>query len=70
MHKTDSLSEILKGVLTVFELFLVELIKELFKQIKLESPSSFWILEIHLKIYTQLGSEENNYYHLFTVELL
>ena len=39
MHKTDSLSEILKGVLTVFELFLVELIKELFKQIKLESPS-------------------------------
>ena len=41
MHRTDSLSEILTkaGVLTVFELFLVDLIKELFKQIRLESPS-------------------------------
>ena len=41
MQRTDSLSEIFtkEGVLTVFELFLVELIKELFKQIRLESPS-------------------------------
>ena len=41
MHRIDSQSEILtkEGVLTVFELFLVELIKELFKQIRLESPS-------------------------------
>ena len=41
MHRTDSLGEILtkECVLTVFELFLVELIKELFKQIRLESPS-------------------------------
>ena len=41
MHRTDSLSEMLtkQGFLTVFELFLVELIKELFKQIRSESPS-------------------------------
>ena len=41
MYRTDSLSEILtkEGVLTVFELFLVELINELFKQIRLKSPS-------------------------------
>ena len=43
MHRTDSLNEIFttetEAVLTVFELFLVELIKELFKQIRLESPS-------------------------------
>ena len=38
MQRKDSLSEIFtkKGVLTVFELFLVELTKELFKQIRLE----------------------------------
>ena len=48
MHRTDSLSEILtkEGVLIVFELFLVDLIKELFKQIRLESPSQLLDLEI------------------------
>ena len=41
MHRTDSLSEFVTkaGIVTVFELFLVDLIKELFKQIRLESPS-------------------------------
>ena len=72
MHRTDSLSEILtkEGVLTFFDLFLVELMKELFKQIRLESTSQNLDLGNILEIYTQLGSEENNYYHLFTAELL
>ena len=40
MHRRYSLSEILQkeGVLTDFELFLVRLIKQLFKQMRLESP--------------------------------
>ena len=42
MHKTDSLSEIFKKRYSYsFELFLVELIKEMFKQLKLKSPSQF-----------------------------
>ena len=72
MHRTDSLNEIItkEGVLTVFELFLVELIKELFKQIRLESPSQLLDLGNIPENIHATRFRKNNYYHLFTVELL
>ena len=54
MQRTDSLREIFakEDFLTVFEMFLVELIKELFKQIRLKSPSQLLNLGSMPEIYT------------------
>ena len=41
--KMDSITDVLreKGILTVYELYLAELLKELFRQLRLEAPNTY-----------------------------
>ena len=64
MLRTDSVSEILtKEVFTLFSscFFETDKITSLSK-LDWNHRHGFWILEIQLKVYRQLASEENNYY--------